>query len=193
MTPKLWRLSLPPSCGIPKLTASLRSCWPRERFTYFQRWGAQHRAGRHLRTRYKEHKGSLHFILHVTVDADPKGAGATAPPWRDPCRHGSLGSVFAPFPSKHPDPWPPLALCLPENILFRAASLSVFQFDGDSAYVGMSDGNPELLSTSQVGAPSFLSWVGVSGLGLAGSKLLLGGRGTDWGAQPSTILFKNIN
>lgn len=82
-------------------------------------------------------------------------------------------------------------LCLPENILFRAASLSVFQFDGDSAYVGMSDGNPELLSTSQVGALSFLSWVGVSGLGLAGSKLLLGGRGTDWGAQPTTVLFQN--
>lgn len=53
-----------------------------------------------------------------------------------------------------------LPLGLLENILFRAASLSVFQFDGDSAYVGMSDGNPELLSTSQVGAPSFLSWVG---------------------------------
>ena len=31
-------------------------------------------------------------------------------------------------------------------------SVSLFQFDGESAYVGMSDGNPELLSTSQVGA-----------------------------------------
>lgn len=43
--------------------------------------------------------------------------------------------------------------------------LSLFQFDGDSAYVGMSDGNPELLSTSQVGAPSFLHWVGCLALG----------------------------
>ena len=63
-------------------------------------------------------------------------------------------------------------------MLFRAfpLSLSLFQFDGDSAYGGMSDGNPELLSASQVGAPSFLSVSvgGGSSLGLAGAKLLLG-------------------
>lgn len=45
-----------------------------------------------------------------------------------------------------------------ENVLLKLLlSPSLFQFDGESAYVGMSDGNPELLSTSQVGAPSFLS------------------------------------
>lgn len=86
-----------------------------------------------------------------------------------------------------------LLLGLLENILFRASSLSVFQFDGDSAYVGMSDGNPELLSTSQVGAPSFLSWVGVGylALGWLEPSCFWGGRGTEWGPQPTTVLFQN--
>ncbi|KAG8513380.1 TOX high mobility group box family member 2 [Galemys pyrenaicus] len=44
---------------------------------------------------------------------------------------------------------PAAAPRLLEDFALRAASLSLFQFDGDSAYVGMSDGNPELLPASQ--------------------------------------------
>lgn len=88
-------------------------------------------------------------------------------------------SAFSPLTS------PGFSWALLENIFIRAASLSLFQFDGESAYVGMSDGNPELLSTSQVGAPSSLS-----SLGLAGAKLLPGwdGRGAEQVAQPTVVL-----
>lgn len=77
--------------------------------------------------------------------------------------------LFSPRHIQSPDLLWILLLGLLKNTLFRCFSLSLFQFDGDSAYVGMSDGNPELLSTSQVGAPSFLSW-GVSNLGLTGAQ-----------------------
>lgn len=78
---------------------------------------------------------------------------------------GHLGSVSASSASSSaPPPLGLLRLLLLgplENVLLRATSLSLslslFQFDGDSAYVGMSDGNPELLSTSQVGVLSSLS------------------------------------
>lgn len=53
----------------------------------------------------------------------------------------------------------------------------------------MSDGNPELLSTSQVGAPSFLNLR----FGLAGAELFLGGvGGAEWGpAQAAAVLSLN--
>lgn len=76
---------------------------------------------------------------------------------------GHPASILAsPFSSVHFVPCPPLAFSPPRAFLrtFYSELLlspSLFQFDGESAYVGMSDGNPELLSTSQVGAPSFLS------------------------------------
>ena len=74
-------------------------------------------------------------------------------------RLGILGSVFAPpasslFPSVLESPDLLGLLLGPSREHFHQSCLSVslFQFDGESAYVGMSDGNPELLSTSQVGA-----------------------------------------